>query len=144
MTPDEREPAEGSLAIGVGLVLLLSALPPSVNNLYPQGRDGRRHLSREGRAWHDLVAAECLAARLRPFADRRTRLDMAVWFRGLGYTRDLDGTLKALVDALAAALNFDDRYVESINAKRVPLERCVPRVRETRVVLRWQQEVSGP
>ncbi len=38
--------------------------PPSLNNLYPTGANGRRFLSKEGKAYHEAVAVELLRQRV--------------------------------------------------------------------------------
>jgi crossover junction endodeoxyribonuclease RusA len=38
--------------------------PPSLNNLYPTGANGRRFLSKQGKAYHEAVAVELLRQRV--------------------------------------------------------------------------------
>ncbi len=119
--------------------VVLPGLPPALNNLYPTGRDGRRHLSAEGRQWHRTVADACTAARLLPFPQKRVYLSVHLEFVGLNYASDVDGRAKAVLDALADALGFDDRYVEELTLRRVQVLN-MPRLRETRAQL---VEVQG-
>jgi Holliday junction resolvase RusA-like endonuclease len=115
--------------------LSIPLLPPTANALYPTNwRTGRRVLSAAGKAWHQDVAYGCLAAGIRAFASRKTPLAVEMRFVGATYRRDLDNMCKPTIDALAAALGFDDRYIVALSAARVPPEHTGQV--ETRITLR--------
>jgi Holliday junction resolvase RusA-like endonuclease len=111
------------------ITVTIPGLPPSVNHLYPAVR-GRRYRSPAATEWHLVVADACIAARLRPVPSKRSVFSMSFFFKGMGYNRDVDGAIKVTEDALAAALAFDDRWVDTIIASRVAGE-----VKETVVIL---------
>ena len=108
---------------GPTTTVTVPGLPPSLNHLYPMGRDGRRHMSAAGRDWYKTVALACLVGRVPRYTNPKVRLAAAFEFVGLPYTRDVSNCVKALEDSLAAALGFEDRYIEAISAVRVPAER---------------------
>ena len=45
------------------MITLLLPWPPSLNTLYPTGKNGRRFLSKKGKAYHQAVAAAVIAQR---------------------------------------------------------------------------------
>ena len=84
----------------------ISQLPPSVNNLYfnlPHGRG--RAQSKEYRAWLSLAGAEIRLMQRVPITSGDVRIDLR--FR-TNRRRDLDGCLKATLDALVKARVIDD------------------------------------
>lgn len=113
----------------------IPGLPPPTNNLYPTGRDGRRHLSKRGREWHQTVSDACVGARLRAFPGPRIRLAVALELVGLDYRSDIDGRVKAALDALGAALGFDDRWIDKLVVERVQGD-----AKETRATLTFLPE----
>lgn len=93
--------------------------PPSVNHYYR--RVGARTLiSREGRAYRKAVHAAALAARASAMSGL---IEVEVWLNPPDRRRrDLDNTLKSLLDALQhAGLYADDSQIVRIEA-----ERCRP------------------
>ena len=116
-------------------------LPPATNHLYPSGRDGRRHLSAEGRAWGQMVADECMAARVPPFIGRtHLHLRVDIDFVGMTDRRDIDGGVKILLDALAEALGFDDRWIDELHVCRRRRADWGVTVPQTRVVIMEMSE----
>jgi Holliday junction resolvase RusA-like endonuclease len=119
--------------------LSIPLLPPSMNHLYPTNwRTGRRVLSAAGKAWHQDVAYSCLVAGIHTFERRKTPLSIELRFVGATYRRDLDNMCKPTIDALSAALGFDDRWIVALSAARVAPEHKGQV--ETRVILRVVQE----
>ena len=111
----------------------IPGLPPSGNHLYATVGN-RRMLSRVGREWHQTVADACVGARLTGLPwPAKTRLLCVLEFVGLTYIRDVDNAIKATIDGVAAALEFDDRYIDMLSANRLPA--LVPGRQETRVRL---------
>jgi crossover junction endodeoxyribonuclease RusA len=120
-------------------------LPPSVNSQYLSvGR--RRVLSPTAKAFNrdvtKLVAAQRSSGRLAPHVERQIAGSLLglylVYFFETPHRRDLDGGLKIALDALAAALGFDDRAVVDLHlTKRIdPLH---PRVDvEIETIADWE------
>jgi crossover junction endodeoxyribonuclease RusA len=109
----------------VGELVLTLPLPPSINHQYATVQ-GRRVLSRAGREFKKLAAAEvehCLDKH--PYADvtlfqrHYLALTITFYFRS-ALRRDLDGGLKIAQDALCEALGVNDNLVIEIHLhKRV-------------------------
>src|SRR5713226_6652127 len=115
-----------------GELRLVLPLPPSINHQYATVQ-GRRVLSRSGREFKALVAAE-----MENWLDKHPLFDVALFQRHyLALTimfyfvsalrRDLDGGLKIAQDALCEALGVNDNLVIEIHlSKRV--DRHSPRI----------------
>src|SRR5262249_24075445 len=115
-----------------GELRLVLPLPPSINHQYATVQ-GRRVLSRTGREFKALVAAE-----MESWLDEHPLFDVALFQRrylALTITfyfasvlrRDLDGGLKIAQDALCEALGVNDNLVIEIHlSKRV--DRHCPRI----------------
>ena len=115
-----------------GELSLVLPLPPSINHQYATVQ-GRRVLSRSGREFKALVAAE-----MESWLDAHPLFDVALFQRhylALTITfyfasvlrRDLDGGLKIAQDALCEALGVNDNLVIEIHlSKRV--DRHSPRI----------------
>ena len=117
-----------------GELRLVLPLPPSVNHQYATVH-GRRVLSRSGRAYKALVAAEVedWQQRHAPAESdlavfRRHYLGLTItFFFSTALRRDLDGGLKIAQDALCEALGVNDNLVAEIHLhKRV--DRLNPRI----------------
>ena len=121
---DEPSPA--------GELVLVLPLPPSINHQYATVQ-GRRVLSRTGREFKRLVAAE-----VEDWLEQHPHVDVALFqghYLALTITfyfvsamrRDLDGGLKIAQDALCEALGVNDNVVIEIRlSKRV--DRHCPRI----------------
>lgn len=96
-------------AQGISLVL---PYPPSSNTLYPTGGDGRRHLSKVGRAYHVDVASAVLVQWPRDVARPLTgRLAVSIWFYPPDRRRrDVDNGVKIVHDALTRAGAWEDDH----------------------------------
>src|SRR5262245_11362756 len=115
-----------------GELSLVLPLPPSINHQYATVQ-GRRVLSRSGREFKALVAAE-----MESWLDEHPLFDVALFQRrylaltitfyfGSVLRRDLDGGLKIAQDALCEALGVNDNLVIEIHlSKRV--DRHCPRI----------------
>lgn len=116
----------------IGELVLTLPLPPSINHQYATVQ-GRRVLSRAGREFKKLVAAEvenCLdkhpQADVTLFQRHYLALTITFYFRS-ALRRDLDGGLKIAQDALCEALGVNDNLVIEIHlSKRVA--RHFPRI----------------
>ena len=92
-------------------------LPPSANNLFFNRRTGGRAKSTAYRQWLATCQGEVLAQRVQAFPARRSmQINIAV---ELDRKRDLDNTIKPLIDMLqAAGVIENDKWVDSIHATR--------------------------
>jgi Holliday junction resolvase RusA-like endonuclease len=99
------------------LRVVLDQLPPSLNNAYPTGRNGRRYAAPALVAFKDyaipLIRLEAAARRFEPPPGMPWTVHAILTFPK-PWKSDLDGRAKALVDACAAAIGLDDRYVVSL------------------------------
>lgn len=93
-------------------------LPPSVNQLYP-GKV-RRHKSDAFYAWEKVAAAALHAQHLYPAEHTPTthRWALAVWCYLPDRRRDIDNTLKAGIDFIAAYFAISDNYLDFIAIRR--------------------------
>jgi crossover junction endodeoxyribonuclease RusA len=117
-----RTPAAPPVSVAVAL-----PLPPSVNNQYVSvGR--RRVLSAPAKAFYRdaarLIAAMRSSGSLQPGDERLLGESLLgiylVFYFETPMKRDLDGGLKITLDALAKALDFDDRAVVDLHlTKRI-------------------------
>jgi Holliday junction resolvase RusA-like endonuclease len=131
------------------MIRLELSWPPSVNHLYYTGEDGRRHLSKAGRAFHKTIAEECLVQLVgivRPLPDRLT---MWVWLAPNRATAqapngwDISNRVKVLEDALQQAnVFFNDEQIDAL-----VIVRQKPRIRGRVIVrlepfdaTRWEEE----
>lgn len=117
-----------------GELSLVLPLPPSVNHQYATVH-GRRVLSRSGRAYKALVAAEVEDWQQR-HAPAESDLDVfRLHYLGLTITfffttalrRDLDGGLKIAQDAVCEALGVNDNLVAEIHLHK-RIDRLNPRI----------------
>ena len=115
-----------------GELTLVLPLPPSINHQYATVQ-GRRVLSRSGRAFKALVAEE-----VEHWLDKHPLFDVVLFQRhylALTITfyfvsalrRDLDGGLKIAQDALCEALGINDNLVVEIHLRK-RVDRHSPRI----------------
>ena len=103
------------------ITLTVDALPPTVNHLYRNRRGGGRCLSAAAEAWYDY-AIPVLRSQPR-YAVPSGPLRLRIRVHGLPRTTDLDNVSKAAIDALARALEFDDRWIDDLRIVRIPVRR---------------------
>lgn len=93
-----------------GALVLTVPLPPTTNNAYSQGRNGRRFLVQSGKDYkadiHDRV--KIFSQGWRPTG--KLRLTIGLVFPD-NRRADISNRIKLLEDALAEALGFDDRDI---------------------------------
>jgi crossover junction endodeoxyribonuclease RusA len=105
--------------------------PPSTNNLYTRGQGhGRRVLTDVARAYKDEVALLAIVAsraiQWRYSKGERLAFSLVLHFPNRR-RRDLDNSLKAVLDSLAAALGFDDSCIDRITVERGEPDKARPR-----------------
>ena len=101
--------------------LTVDALPPTVNHLYRARRGGGRCLSAAAVAWYDYAIPLIRSQARSNVPPGPLRLRIEVY--GLPRTTDVDNVIKAALDALARALEFDDRMVDDLRITRIPVKR---------------------
>ena len=88
-------------------------LPPSVNHYYTVA-NGRKILSKEGRAYHDVVALACKEQNVGHNVGR-LRVEIRVGSQRF----DLDNTLKAILDSLQKSGVYEnDGQIDAIEMQR--------------------------
>ena len=99
------------------MISILLPWPPSVNRYWRHNR-GRTHISTEGKHYRQEVQTRVQCNRLPTFGT--TRLAVSVFaYPPDRRVRDLDNTLKALLDALAAAGVYDsDGQIDRLEIER--------------------------
>ncbi len=102
--------AEGE---GQPSIELLLPLPPSVNHQYLRRQDGRIFLHPAVREYREVVAAATIGRSVPPGST--VSLEAKVYTKR---KRDIDNVLKVLIDALAAALGFDDGSIDRIQIEK--------------------------
>ena len=118
--------------------------PPTVNNMFPSGKNGRRFLSKAGKAYRLAVHANVLAQHgiVKPLTgplsvsvhlippDRRKR--------------DIDNYHKALFDSLGAAGVFeDDSQIEVLHVlKGSPSKEKASAIVTIRKLSKWVEEIA--
>ena len=97
-------------------------LPPGVNNLYWNIYGRGRVLTTQARQWRDemqlLVRQAAMRRGLAWHRTTRLAVEIEVSSPRL-WTFDLDGRLKLALDALAAGLGVDDRYIVQLQARKI-------------------------
>lgn len=93
--------------------------PPSLNHLYPTGRNGRRFLSKRGKAYHEAVAVELLRQRV-PRKRTCDRIELTLLLQPPDYLRrDVSNLVKCIEDALTrAGVWMDDCQVDDLHVHR--------------------------
>lgn len=92
-------------------------LPPPTNNLYTNGRNGRRVLTAKARAWKEEAGRLAMIARCDAHGEMWTcpvRVDIILTLK---HDRDVDN-IKALLDALSGVLYDDDKRVEELRIRK--------------------------
>ena len=104
-------------------------VPPSANNLFATVKSGRRVKSRQYKAWLADCGTEILVQAPRRHEERKPLLVRIQ--AELDYRRDLDNTIKPILDMLVHhRIMLDDRWVDEIHARRVPpIKKRPPRCR---------------
>lgn len=103
------------------LSVTFPALPRSTNNLYWNVQGRGRVLSREARAWKDaaILIAQAAASSAGFTPAPRTPLRIEITFTSPRVlTFDLDGKLKAPIDAVCQAIGVDDRHIMELRATK--------------------------
>lgn len=98
----------------------LDALPPSTNNIYTRGRNGRRVMTTEARNYKQLVL-DVASLELRGYEfDRRTPWNAVIEFRlsSSFNKRDVNNMDKLIIDAVALALHVDDIYLRELTVRK--------------------------
>jgi Holliday junction resolvase RusA-like endonuclease len=89
--------------------LSLPVLPPSVNHMYKSIGHGRKALTDEALSFREEV---WIQLRHQPAPPAKLPLVLNIWFCfGNKRTQDGDNRIKALQDAIALALNFNDSQI---------------------------------
>ena len=97
--------------------VFIDSLPPTSNQAYKVGRLGKAkgvlYMTEEGKAWKDGAQLAVQAANRQPegFWKGRQLYVSLTFFGHSTLTYDIDGRVKLALDAVAAGLGFDDRYV---------------------------------
>jgi len=107
------------------ITLTVDALPPTVNHLYRNRRGGGRCLSAAAEAWYDYAIPVLRSQPRHAVPSGPLRLRIRV--HGLPRTTDLDNVSKAAIDALARALEFDDRWIDDLRIVRVSVRKGAQR-----------------
>lgn len=109
------------------VVTLTTPIPPSLNNAYADGSNGRRVLSKKGGDFKNHVALLLMEAGYRPVRQNALiRLSMRLWF-ATRRRRDITNCVKLLEDALSDALLFDDCNVVRACVERAGYDALNPR-----------------
>lgn len=101
----------------------VDALPPTVNHMYCAGRGGKRYLSDGARTWYETAVLSIRAQVGMKRLPHKTPLRLSIVVYGLPRTTDIDNIGKASVDAIAKALEFDDRWIDALHIERGPWKR---------------------
>lgn len=95
------------------------ARPPSVNNLYPTGKNGRRFLSPRYKKWRDEAMAEIMVQRIKQLSaisEIKNAYKLRVEISDQPHPRpDLDNCAKAINDLIVKmALVEDDSLCDAV------------------------------
>lgn len=96
-----------------GVVIWIPLLPPSVNHMYVNDGRGGKVLGEAARTFRALVTAEVAALGSPRLARGPLELILRLTY-GTRRRTDIDNRIKAALDALALALDFDDARVARI------------------------------
>lgn len=113
------------------IYIVVPTLPPSVNHLYCRARNGSVFLHPDVAVWRNEVWAALRAVGARRAPEGALEVTIALTPRNRR-RRDIDNVLKAALDALASALDFDDARVARLIVERYPpaaQQRCEIRIR---------------
>lgn len=120
-------------------------VPPSVNHIYdvvprrsPRGYYAGRQLKASVRLYRQVVMAEVLQQG-RPAIAPDACLHITVCLFLAGRDQDLDNSFKAVLDALACALSFNDRQVVELHGYK-GADKENPRVE---ILIAWNKHMRG-
>jgi Holliday junction resolvase RusA-like endonuclease len=99
------------------LKIRINTKPISVNKAYPSALSGRRFLSKEGKAYKELIAWEAKSQQV-PCNKGQVRLAITFGFADKR-KRDTENYLKISIDALTGIWFDDDSQIIEIIAKKV-------------------------
>jgi crossover junction endodeoxyribonuclease RusA len=93
--------------------------PPTLNHLYPTGKNGRRFLSNEGKAYHEAVAVELLRQHV-PRSRIAGRVELTLLLQPPDYRkRDVSNLVKIVEDCLTrAGVWMDDCQIDDLHVHR--------------------------
>lgn len=110
------------------LEVLIPGLPPSLNNMYPTSRQGRRYVSKEGKAFKKLAKAIVAIAirgnQLAPDEWYHVRIDFYTqlfYKNGKPKKWDVTNHQKAVEDSLAEAVGVDDSRFLVVWGRKLPI-----------------------
>ena len=118
-----REPSPDAMLSGPLLFAKRLPLPPSANNLYRTGKDGKRYKTQKATAFRNAVQAIALTGRA--LNDKRSSARLAVAMRFYPpdeRARDIANVEKATLDALKGVIYIDDSQVDRLLITRGPFE----------------------
>lgn len=85
--------------------------PPSANTAYPSNANGRRHLSKRGKAFKEeaaYIVRQALAG-VEIIEGTQVYFDMALWFDS-NRRADIDSYIKLPKDVICEVLGIDDNF----------------------------------
>jgi Holliday junction resolvase RusA-like endonuclease len=98
-------------------VIISLPLPPPTNNLYTNGRNGRRVLTGKARAWKEEASRLAMVARCQQHGVLLCCPVVVSVELYLKHDRDVDN-IKALLDALSGVIYDDDRRVTELHIRK--------------------------
>jgi Holliday junction resolvase RusA-like endonuclease len=105
-------------------------IPPGTNNLYTDGRNGRRILTSVARDYKErttLIAhIVALSANWRYQRGQRLAVTISLYFKD-NRRRDIANCEKAVIDAISEALGFDDCVIDRLTLERAGIDKARPR-----------------
>ena len=112
--PTPQEPAQTTTA---PLIVSVAGHAVTVNHMYRPRRGGGKVLTEAAQAWYDF-AIPTIRADAQGYAVPAGSLRLTVVVYALPRTTDIDNILKGSVDAIARALDFDDRRIDYLAVAR--------------------------
>ena len=98
---------------------VLLPVPPSTNNLFFNGRGGRRHKTPRYKAWLKECSQHFLTLGYHRYDKKDKTKQCVILDVPINYQRDLDNVIKPTLDALKqSSVIPDDRWVNEIHAYR--------------------------
>ena len=106
------------------LTVIVPVLPPTVNHMYALNRDGSKRLTDEAQSFRAYVVAEARStARLTGWRLPAGALEFEIKLTyGTKHRTDIDNRVKAALDAIAIAFDFDDTRIERIVIERAGID----------------------
>jgi Holliday junction resolvase RusA-like endonuclease len=111
------------------LSVAVRMIPPTTNHMYLQRADRGKALTEEARTFRQLTgwAAKAAAASVGWRYPEGARLELAIELTfPNARNNDLDNRIKAVQDALAPVLHFNDSCIDRIVVVRAPMARNRP------------------